>query len=155
MKKLLLFILITLLIVIGESRAEAIKIGLQDKIAQTILATSDGGIIVNNETGSPIGTVKKMKPYKFKAAGNSIVLISDKDKNMHTSSITLLPDNGFVSVKKKWYRGKLILTAKKGKLTVINDVDLESYLKGVVPSEMPAKWDIEAHKAQAIAGSEK
>ena len=38
-----------------------------------------------------------------------------------------------------------------GKLTVINDIDLESYIKGVVPSEMPASWEFEALKAQAIA----
>jgi stage II sporulation protein D len=30
-------------------------------------------------------------------------------------------------------------------------VDLESYLMGVVPSEMPSRWNVEAHKAQAIA----
>ena len=28
---------------------------------------------------------------------------------------------------------------------------IEEYLLGVVPSEMPSKWNIEAHKAQAIA----
>ena len=36
-------------------------------------------------------------------------------------------------------------------LTVINDVPLEKYLKGVVPSEMPSSWEHDAHKAQAIA----
>ena len=30
-------------------------------------------------------------------------------------------------------------------------VPLEEYLMGVVPSEMPSVWNIEAHKAQAIA----
>ena len=151
MKSFLLFISVALLLVIGAEKTEAIKIGLQDKTPQTIIAASDGGVIINNETGAPIGSVSKMKPYKFKASGNSVIFISDNDRNMHTSSVTLVPDGGFVSVKKKWYRGKLIIVAKKGKLTVINDVDLESYLKGVVPSEMPSKWDIEAHKAQAIA----
>jgi stage II sporulation protein D len=37
------------------------------------------------------------------------------------------------------------------KITVINDVDLENYIKGVVPSEMPPSWEFEALKAQAIA----
>ena len=36
-------------------------------------------------------------------------------------------------------------------LTVINDIPLEKYLRGVVPSEMPSSWEHEAHKAQAIA----
>jgi stage II sporulation protein D len=40
---------------------------------------------------------------------------------------------------------------KSGKLTVINNVELEDYIKGVVPAEMPSGWESEAHKAQAIA----
>ena len=58
---------------------------------------------------------------------------------------------GFVSVKGKWYRGIVMIQNKNGKLTVINNVPLEDYLKGVVPSEMPSSWATEAHKAQAIA----
>jgi stage II sporulation protein D len=34
---------------------------------------------------------------------------------------------------------------------VINDIDLEEYVKGVVPSEMNAGWNAEALKAQAVA----
>lgn len=36
-------------------------------------------------------------------------------------------------------------------LTVINDIKIEEYLQGVVPSEMPSGWEHDAHKAQAIA----
>lgn len=52
------------------------------------------------------------------------------------------------------YRGSLeIVNNVRGQLNVVNIVDLEDYLKGVVPNEMPpAKFDaIEALKAQAIA----
>jgi len=37
------------------------------------------------------------------------------------------------------------------KLLSINTVPVEDYLKGVVPSEIPASWNIEALKAQAVA----
>ncbi len=47
--------------------------------------------------------------------------------------------------------GKLMVRVSNGKLIVINDIDLENYLKGVVPSEMPPSWEMEALKAQAIA----
>jgi stage II sporulation protein D len=42
---------------------------------------------------------------------------------------------------------------KKGSayLTVVNALPLEQYLKGVVPSEMPASWPKEALRAQAVA----
>ena len=36
-------------------------------------------------------------------------------------------------------------------LTAVNVLPFESYLKGVVPSEMPASWAFQALKAQAIA----
>ena len=40
---------------------------------------------------------------------------------------------------------------KGGKLTVVNIVGLEDYVKGVVPNEMSNSWPIEALKAQAVA----
>jgi stage II sporulation protein D len=36
-------------------------------------------------------------------------------------------------------------------LSVVNNVGLEEYLRGVVPAESPASWPLEALKAQAIA----
>ena len=37
-----------------------------------------------------------------------------------------------------------------GNMTVVNILDLEDYLKGVVPHEMSASWPLEALKAQAV-----
>ncbi|WP_257306460.1 SpoIID/LytB domain-containing protein [Geothrix campi] len=52
------------------------------------------------------------------------------------------------------YRGKVeIFPNAQGRLTVVNTLDLETYLRGVVPKEMGA-WEfpaIEALKAQAVA----
>lgn len=51
----------------------------------------------------------------------------------------------------RWYRGCLELINFGGTHTVLNLLDMEDYLMGVVPSEMPASWNIEALKAQAVA----
>lgn len=51
----------------------------------------------------------------------------------------------------RWYRGCLELIKLGRQTTVINLLDLEDYLLGVVPSEMPASWHPEALKAQAVA----
>jgi stage II sporulation protein D len=50
------------------------------------------------------------------------------------------------------YRGTLrvIAGSTSAAVTVVNSLPLESYLKGVVPSEMPAAWNPEALKAQAV-----
>lgn len=49
------------------------------------------------------------------------------------------------------YRGTLSGHVFDGKVSVINTVPFESYLRGVVPDEMPPSWHAEALKAQAIA----
>jgi SpoIID/LytB domain protein len=49
------------------------------------------------------------------------------------------------------FRGRLIFTVDSGgKLAVINAVPLEQMLRGLVPSEIPAKAPAEALKAQAV-----
>lgn len=67
-------------------------------------------------------------------------------------SLTLEPSDGSLTV---WdntsYRGALRLTAKGNNFQIINVVDLESYLRGVVAAEMPGSWPLEALKAQAVA----
>src|SRR5438132_6871106 len=47
--------------------------------------------------------------------------------------------------------GRVIVKRQNGKLLGINEVPLEDYVKGVVPSEMSAAWHPEALKVQAIA----
>ena len=48
------------------------------------------------------------------------------------------------------YRGVLRIVAST-KVDVINELPLESYLRGVVPAEMPSNWHAEALKAQTVA----
>ena len=48
------------------------------------------------------------------------------------------------------YRGVLRIVAST-KVDVINELPLESYLRGVVPAEMPSHWHAEALKAQTVA----
>jgi stage II sporulation protein D len=63
--------------------------------------------------------------------------------NVSSLSLTRL-SNGIT------YRGSFYLKPNNSKVEVINSLDIEDYLKGVVPSEMPASWHKEALKAQAI-----
>jgi len=49
------------------------------------------------------------------------------------------------------YRGALRFAARDGRVRIVNVVDVESYLRGVVPAEMQASWPTEALKAQAVA----
>ena len=51
------------------------------------------------------------------------------------------------------YRGaiRVRLTSTSATLNVMNELPLETYLRGVVPAEMPSSWPMEALNAQSIA----
>lgn len=48
------------------------------------------------------------------------------------------------------YYGRLEISLQDAGIMVINELPLETYLEGVVPSEMPASYETEALEAQAI-----
>lgn len=62
-----------------------------------------------------------------------------------------MEENGHTSVNGKPYRGMMTFDFNEYLLTAVNVVDLEEYLYGVVPSEMPQSYEMEALKAQAVA----
>lgn len=48
------------------------------------------------------------------------------------------------------YKGSLVIERNSNKLNIVNKVDIEEYLKGVLKSEMHPTWPKEALKAQAV-----
>jgi stage II sporulation protein D len=70
-------------------------------------------------------------------------------------TLRLVPDGrGFAGWSGRWYRGTFRIYASSPEgLTLVNEVELESYLRGVLPSEIgnPPAAEYEAVKAQAVA----
>ena len=64
--------------------------------------------------------------------------------------IVVLSDD-FIEYKNRKYRGVIKVIFRGGRYYVVNYVDMEDYLRSVVPCEMPYTWNLEALKAQAIA----
>ena len=150
MKKFLFLLLLFLLFI---QPVFAIKIGLQTDVNRTFIGASTKAEIIDCKTNKLLFVMDKMKGYEFKPYKNIIAIkVDGQFRKINTNKIVIKPEeNGFVSVKRKWYRGHFMLVNDGLGLTVINDVPLEKYLKGVVPSEMPSSWEHDAHKAQAIA----
>ena len=48
------------------------------------------------------------------------------------------------------YRGEICIQEQNGQLLVINEVNLEDYVAGVIPGEMPVSYGTEALKVQAV-----
>ena len=131
----------------------AIKIGLVNKAGKVYIGTSKQGQIVDARNNKLLYTISAMKAYELRTYKNSIAIkISSDYFDLQTNYAVIKPaDGGFISIKGKWYRGVFIVYNNSGALTVINKLDIEDYIRGVVPSEMPRSWSYEAHKAQAIA----
>ena len=70
-------------------------------------------------------------------------------------SLGILPDGGREKARTwfkgyRWYGGFEYRRSTGGNLNVINVVDLDDYVKGVLPYEMSPVWPLEALKAQAV-----
>ena len=153
-KNILIFCLVFLLGIFFSSPAFAIKIGLVENAKEVTTAVSQSGSIYDADTGKELLKLTPMSAYKLRSGRNSILIkLQGKDYSLDSNNIVIKSSSssGFVLAKNRWYRQYLRVKNKKGGMTVINEIHLELYLLGVVPSEMPSSWNIEAHKAQAIA----
>lgn len=153
MKKLIILLAFILLNSIFCNGAQAIKIGLQEGVEKTYIGSSKSTQIINPHTNRLLYTMEGMQGYEFRPYRNNVAIKVKNDYfNLGTNFVVLKSESGgYLSAKQKWYRGYFTIYNKNGKLIVVNNIDIEDYIKGVVPSEMPSKWDMEAHKAQAIA----
>ena len=147
------FLFILFIFIILCSPCYAIKIGLQTEVGRTYIGASTKAEIIDCKTNKLVYNLEKMKGYEFKPYKDCIAIkVDGQFKKINSNRIVIKPEaGGFVSVKRKWYRGHFQLYNDGSGLTVINDIPIEQYLKGVVPSEMPSGWEHDAHKAQAIA----
>lgn len=58
---------------------------------------------------------------------------------------------GFIKIGNYKYKGDLKIIANSNKIYSINHINIEEYIKGVLPNEISPKWHIEVLKAQAVA----
>lgn len=92
--------------------------------------------------------------YTLKVRGSNVVVLKGSNEVGKASQVEAKPmkGDGPLSINGRKYLGSFTFTIESGKyVRPINSIGLEEYLKGVVPSEMPALWHIEALKAQAVA----
>ena len=135
--------------------AFAIRIGLAEGVKKTYIGSSQNASFRDANTGKLLFISRSFFPYSIKVYDGNSIAIKVKGRYYDCATNAIFIENpdkkGFLATKRKWYRGDIIIYNIEGTLTVVNSLPLEEYLLGVVPSEMPSKWNIEAHKAQAIA----
>ncbi|MEH7086857.1 SpoIID/LytB domain-containing protein, partial [Neobacillus drentensis] len=94
------------------------------------------------------------KSYLVKYDNNKITLIDGTTSLYSAENVNLLQSNetDYLSINNRNYLGSFQFVPESSKyVRPINEVYMEDYLKGVVPSEMYASWNREALKTQAVA----
>ncbi len=99
-------------------------------------APAEGGVKVTRPDGSSVG---EFKP--------GVCITPVEGATTRVSGIV----GHWDKITDREYRGKIEICPDGDALKVINAVDMESYLRGVVSSEMPYTYPLEALKAQAVA----
>ena len=165
MKKLIsLFIAMTLIItsiptIISAAKPESdiLRVGL------FYGSTAQAKCTITSESGFSIGTEANrqyIEQYTIDDTSISITMSSDGiasfgDKQFDCSSgarLTIMPKgDNFLSTFGNSYRGGIqILNAGESKMAIVNVIDVDEYVYGVIGMEMSASWHIEALKAQAV-----
>jgi stage II sporulation protein D len=97
------------------------------------------------------------KKHKLRAGSYSfgpelkIKLAPAKPARALRPPLVFSPGTTPLSLGARAYRGSLRVTRPRSALVVVNVVQLDQYLRGVVSSEMPKRWPAEALATQAIA----
>jgi stage II sporulation protein D len=113
--------------------SENIRVAIADN-RKTVVLKSSVGLVME---GVRSGHVGKKMIFGAGSAGNKPVRVRS--------------DDGSVQVNGRSYRGTVeVRKRRNGSLLVVNDLDIEDYLLGVVAEEMPYDWEPEALKAQAV-----
>lgn len=156
--KFLCIVLVLLCMLSVSVSAKNISIGLKfgAKSPKETTVQNNSGFVLS--VGDEVLSALLETNIKILWAEDGTILITNEadDTLLYTYQKSDLPlgltpaDGGTVLIGGTEYRGGARFLHTNDGLTVINYVDLEDYLKGVVPGEMPSSWPTEALKAQAV-----
>ena len=130
-----------------------LSIGLK-MATQVKISVDQASKIIDVKSKSRIRNVKANEELLIANEGGKIKINGKEIKNtnieLRLKDLETVKDMK-VKIDGKEYLGSVRLTVKGNKLTVINIITTEEYLRGVIPKEMLPSFHEEALKAQAVA----
>ncbi len=147
-----------------EGVAPTLRVGLLQGAPEFAFAGPQGLSVLPLRGDQPLAAIPAGETWKVQQAGPGLALVNPAGQQIQVAehSLRLVPPDGATitahGIVGHWdkhtdrdYRGLLEVTLSGGGFTVVNVVDVETYLRGVVSSEMPATYPLAALQAQAIA----
>ncbi len=127
---------------------ELIKISLLNKMPEALIETSSP-FKVTDRDGRPLFQGDRIVSTAIRPSPGGIKIGS---LSFSQTPLTIQSEGGSIKVDQYAYRHALKIWRDSGKaLSVVNEIDLEDYLKGVLPWEANPEWSVEVLKAQAVA----
>lgn len=135
--------------VVTRAETPTIRVKIGDSLPQARVTVRDKYQIRDLGTRRVLSAGDSLPAAVFATAGSTLSL---DGRPLGTHQVTVVPrQSGSIVVAGQAYRGNLCVFADAGKVTLVNCLDLEDYLAGVVGAELIKGWCLETHKAQAIA----
>jgi SpoIID/LytB domain protein len=128
---------------------------------RVLLQPVDPYIRVRGATSVGGRAIRPSRLYVARRSGGGIVVTTESGKRVArfgSSDVTFrsgepmrLMGPALNGVTSGLYRGSIEVSLDGGGVTAINELDMDSYIRGVVAGEMPSTWPLEALKVQAVA----
>ncbi len=129
-----------------------IRIGLRSLNGRPALRMRlpGGGHAFATEGGRSLGKLPDTPLQVVADFQSGQVLVKGKGVRLQSTDL-ILAGKGLLQVGSRRYPGKLRLRLEGTGLHLTNELDIEQYLEGVLPGEIPRSFGMEAQKALAVA----
>ena len=123
------------------------RVGIAIGVGSATIGASAGADLLD-EKGRSLLSLSAGTSYAARAGGSGL----DLGSRQLPALVWVEPAaGGVLYLGNKPYRGKFLLAAQKGRVWVVNYVNLRHYLFSVVGSEVSPSWPMNALKAQSVA----
>jgi stage II sporulation protein D len=133
----------------------SVRVGIFPEVPQVSIGAEGGVRVLARGEGHSRPHWRPLPHATFlPGASEGHVWLLETGENLAVATVVPSDSTRFLDANGRPYRGLLeVRPAAAGSLTVVNVVNVEDYLRGVVPNELsPVAFpQIEAHKAQAVA----
>lgn len=145
---------------------DIVRVGITDTTFQRVkhsdvqLYSTGEYLICDKETKQVLAKIPATKPLRITHEEDMFLVTIDNERTLGLRSFVLVSEKGLIGIKGLTRAGKPALyhgalefckTKANDGFYIINIIELQEYLKGVVPNEMPVRFGLEALKAQTIA----
>lgn len=145
-------LLISMLSIAAASESQLMRVGILRDVSEVTISAAVGFDIIDLQSGVTIAS--DLDSIVLQPGHMGIRLVGEDQEYFQIALKPYMPEGirlNYLEVGGNSYRGNMeVRRSAAGKLTVINELSVEDYVKGVVSKEMLARFEPEALKAQAV-----